>query len=167
MLAEDSEGRELIREISKSVVAEAAPEELELFDELLSEYFQDPTPPQPSPRASEDPLGFGLNETLVAITPAAAAMTTVVLEFLITASITAAKDESKDVLKKKVKSYLERRKKPADPNARSREDVPPLTKEQMEQVHRLALAQAIKFGVDQENAEKMAAALIGSIVLIM
>ncbi len=35
------EGNQLVSEISKDVVAQLAPEELEMFDELSHEHFQD------------------------------------------------------------------------------------------------------------------------------
>lgn len=70
MWTETTEGRKFVQEISKSLVIQIAPEELDLFDELVEEYFQDPTPPNVSSSTPDDPLGFGSAETLVAITPA-------------------------------------------------------------------------------------------------
>ncbi len=45
MWTETTEGRKFIQEISRGIVGEVAPEEMDMFDELVMEYFQDPTPP--------------------------------------------------------------------------------------------------------------------------
>jgi len=43
MWTETTEGRKFIQEISRGIVGEVAPEEMDMFDELVMEYFQDPT----------------------------------------------------------------------------------------------------------------------------
>lgn len=165
MWTDTPEGRKLIQELSKDIVAETAPEEMDLFDELVMEYFNNPAPPDLSAKPKDDPLGFGLNEVLIAVTPAAAAMVNEVLKHLMTESIGAVKDESSDMVKKKVKKLFNPEKKDDQPTKKDDGEVRPLNKEQLEQVKKLARKQAIKFGIGPDKAEKMANALVGSLVL--
>ncbi len=155
MWTETTEGHKFIEEISRGIITQVAPEESDLFDELLQEYFDHPQPPTPLTSASDDPLGFGLAETLVAVTPAAAAMVSAVLSYLLTEAIKAAQEESATAVKKKIKALFN-----------SEDEAPsPLTEEQLEQVKKLARKQAIQFGLNAKQAEKMANALIGSLAL--
>jgi hypothetical protein len=68
-------------------------------------------------------------------------------------------------VKKKIKTLLYPGKKQNITNAKENQEISPLTKEQLEQIYQLAFAQAIKFGISQDKAEKMSHALIGSIAL--
>lgn len=165
MWTETSEGQKLIQEISKDIVGEVAPEEMDMFDELVEEYFQNPTPPDLSAKPKDDPLGFGLGEVLVAVTPAAAAMVNEVIKYLMNETITAAKDESAEMVKKKVKKLFNPEKKDDKPAKKEEGEVRPLNKEQLEQVKKLARKQATKFGIGPDKAEKMANALVGSLAL--
>jgi len=165
MWTQSPEGRKLIQEISKGVVAEIAPEELDLFDELVIEYFQDPTPPDLSAKPKDDPLGFGLGEVLIAVTPAATAMVSEVLKYVMNESLTTAKEESAEAVKKQVKKLFNPEKRDAKPAKKEDGEVRPLNKDQLEQVKKLARKQAIKFGIGSDKAEKMAIALIGSLAL--
>jgi hypothetical protein len=157
MWTETTEGRKFIQEISQSLVTQVAPEELELFDELMEEYFQDPTPPDLSTTTNDDPLGFGLAETLVAVTPAAAAVVSGMLTYLLTEVIKATQEETAAALKKKIKAFF---------NPEKDEPVPILTEAQLERVKRLARQQAVQFGLTTKQAEKMSNALVGSLALV-
>jgi len=165
MWTETTEGRKFIQEVSKSIVVQIAPEELDLFDDLVSEYLQDPTPPDLTTGAKDDPLGFGLAETLVAITPAAMAIVNIVLNHLMTESVKAAQEESAEVIKKKIKALFNPEKKDDRSANKLETDLPPLTKEQLEQVRKLARKQAIAFGIAPAKASQMVDALVGSLAL--
>ena len=164
MWAETAEGRKFVEEVSKNIVTQVAPEELDMFDELVEEYFQNPTPPDRSATASDDPLGFGLGETLAAVAPAAAAMVSAVLTYIVTEAIKAGQEETTAIVKQKIKALFNPDKE--SPGQKTDKEIPPLTKEQMEQVKKLARKQAIQFGIKPEQAEKMANALIGSLALV-
>lgn len=60
--------------IAQLIVAQVAPAELPVFDDLAALYFADPTPPDFSTTPYPDPLSMGLGELLVAVTPAATAV---------------------------------------------------------------------------------------------
>jgi len=164
MWVESAEGRKFVEEVSRNIVTQIAPEELDMFDELMEEYFQNPKPPDRSTTASDDPLGFGLGETLVAAAPVAAAMVSAVITYIVTEAIKATQEETTAVVKQKIKALFTPGKEDSD--QKSKKETLPLTKEQMEQVKRLARKQAIQFGIKPEQAEKMANALIGSLALV-
>lgn len=165
MWTDTPDGRKLIQELSKNIVVEIAPEEMDLFDELVAEYFHDPTPPDLTAKPKDDPLGFGLGEVLIAVTPAATAMVNAVLNHLFTESVNAAKEESADIVKIKIKKLFHPERKDEKPATKDDKEVRPLNKEQLEQVKKLARKQAIKFGIHSDKAEKMANALVGSLAL--
>lgn len=152
-----TEGREFILELSQSVVAEVAPEELPLFAELAQEYLDDPSPPDLAAPANNEPLGFGLEEILVAVTPAAMAMTSSALTYVLAEVIKATQAESAAVIKSKIKTLFNAKEKSHDP--------PPLTPEQLDRVRKLARKQARSFGMNADQAERMVDALIGRLVM--
>ena len=161
MWTNTAEGRNFVTELSKNIVTEVAPEEIPLFDEMVREYFQDPTPPGPSESASDDLLGFGLGGTLVAITPAATAMVSGVLSYVLTEVVKEVREESATAIKEKVKAVFTLEK----PSGEVAQSIPTLTKQQLEQVKKLARKQAKAFGMETTMADKMADALVGSLAL--
>jgi len=163
MWSETAEGRKVIQGISRDIVDQFAPEELELFDDLVQEYFQDPRPPDSSSEPKDDPLGFGLSETLIAVTPAAMAMVSGVLNYLTTDIVKVAQEEITEAVKEKIKALFNSSKENSDQKLKN--EIPPLTIEQLEQVKKLARKQAIQFGIKPEQAEKMSNALIGLLAL--
>ena len=74
MWTDTPEGRQLIENLSRQVVDETAPEELDMFDELLADYYANPQPPATQTQADDDPLAFGVAEAFIAVTPVAAAI---------------------------------------------------------------------------------------------
>jgi hypothetical protein len=159
-------GHKLIHDISKDLVMDFAPEEMDLFDELVVEYFHDPTPPDFSAKPVDDPLAFGLDEVLVAVTPAAAAMVHAVLNHLMAESLNVAKEEGAEAVRKKIRGIFKNEEQQDEkPVKKDNKEIRPLNREQMEQVKKLARKQAIQFGIKPDKAEKMANALIGALAL--
>lgn len=154
------EGDEFARELSKGLVEQFAPEELDMFDELYSEYRQDPTPPSRGERGADDPLGSGLEDVLMAVTPAASAMVTAVLSFVLGEVLKASQSEASEKIKEKVKAVFN--PQPADAE---KAKAAPLTPEQLEQVRRLAAKRGVDFGLPPDQARQMSLALIGSLSL--
>jgi hypothetical protein len=160
MWTNTSEGQKLIQEMSKDIVIEVAPEELDIFDELVMEYFQDPTPPQVQSSQKDDPLGFGIEETLIAITPAAAAVANIVINHILTEFIKITESESSEAVKGKIKALFHSGNKDQTNNPT------PLTKDQLENIRKVARNQAIRHGVKADKADKIANALIGRLALL-
>lgn len=154
MWTEATEERQLITDLSKQMVTQVAPEELDLFDELIEEYFDDPSPPDLSESDDDDALGFGLSGVVVAVTPAAAAAASSVLGYILSEVLKSAQEESAAVLANKVRKLF---------NPKDKAEA--LTTEQLRQVRRLALSQAKIFGMEAGQARSMADALVGSLAL--
>jgi len=149
-----TEGQTLVRGIAKDVVAQVSPAEIDLFDELWQQYAANPRPAAPA-GGSDNPLGSGLGYDLPATTTAAGAMVSAVLSYLLAEFIKITQEETAGMVKEKLKSLFS-----SKPKGRA-----PLTEQQLKLVKRLAEKEAIKFGIDPEEAEKMARALIGSLAL--
>ncbi len=158
MWIDTPEGQHFIESVAKQIVKETAPEELELFPELVGDYFSDPRPPATAQRESDDALGFGIGETLVAVTPAAAAMVTAVLNYLLNEAVKTALSESAEAIKKKIKALF-------NPKSQADNAVEPLSKEQLEMVQKIAFKQATEWGIERDEAKKMATAMVGALAL--
>jgi hypothetical protein len=162
MWTDTTENRAFVTELSKEIVAEVAPEELALFDQLVTDYYQNPAPPDLTHRADDDALGFGLGEVLTAASPAATAMVSAVLGFVMQQAINAFHDESSDFIRSKVKGLFKRDKDKDQPSAG---DALPFTRQQLKQARELALQEATRYGMEQAEAERMADALLRRLAL--
>ena len=142
--------QELVTEIAKTIVREVAPEEIDLFDELLHDYFADPTPPSLSAKPVDDPLGWGAGEVLVDATTAAAAMVSASLGFIA--------DSTNDRAGGQLRQYLTAKQQ--DPTTR-----PLLSSDLLSALRQVALTTARQYGMDAERAESMANAMLVTLML--
>ncbi len=154
MWTETAEGRALIADLSKTIVMQVAPEELDLFDELIEDYFEDSAPPDLSISDDDEALGFGTGEALVIVTPAVAAAVSGVATYILKEVLKTVQEESASLLTRRVKNFFNPRGKEAE-----------LTKEQMGKVRNLVFEQARAFGMDADQAQGLSNAVIGSLVL--
>jgi hypothetical protein len=156
MWTDTAEGKNLVADLTRTVVAEVGPEEIAMFDDLLADYFRNPRP-EGDDQAHDDPLGFGFG-AIALITPAAAAMVIAALKYLGSEAVTVARDETAQLVKMKIaalfRSSDDHRSRPA-----------PLAREQLDRVRRLARKEAEAFGLEPAIAEQMAKALVGALVL--
>ena len=157
MFVNSSEGQVIIQDLSKRLVSQLAPEELEMFDELYEEYRANPAPPTDTD--TDDPLGFGISEIIAAITPAAGAAASATVAYLASEVIKSTKDESAVVIQNKIKALFNPDKK------KSMDNPPPLSKEALEQIKKLAVKSARAQGLSPKKAEQMALALVGLLAL--
>ena len=146
------EGRDFIKEMARGTVVAVAPEEMDLFEEMTEEYFADPAPPTPGSGASDDALGFGLDAALVAVTPAAAAMASAVVGFLLNEVLDLTADRAVEGVLRRV---FNREKTP---------DTPQLNMNQLARVKALAIQQAVAHGLNEAEAERMASTMVGSLI---
>jgi hypothetical protein len=109
-----TEERELIIALSKRIVEQTDPDEMEIFDELIEDYFFDPTPPDMSDRARNDALGFGAGKLMIATTPAAAAVARVVWPFILQVFTEIIKDLDPEQVYRQVRERLSRESRNAD-----------------------------------------------------
>lgn len=159
MSAANSEYRDLVMDLSKEVIVSTEPDEVEMFDDLADEYFNDPTPPNLSASASDDALGFGLNELMVAASPAALAMVSVVINYVAKVALDTFKDEGTDFIKQKVKNWFQARtEEKSQPSSGLILPGSPESKE----VYEIAVLEAKRFGMSDQKAKQMADDLLRS-----
>ncbi len=158
MWSDSSESRNLVRDYTKQLVTELAPEELPMFDELVNEYYSDPAPPDLTPKPNDDLLGFGTPEALVAVTPAAIAAVIASLNYIFTELLKITEDEAANALKRRIQVLFNEGKK-------LKNKVSPLTNEQLNIVKSLAVKEAIVFGIKPDQAKLFGNALIGILAL--
>lgn len=153
MWTQTPEGDQFAQELSRQLVSEFAPEELEMFDELYTDYKKHPTGLS-AERGTDDALGSGLGELVVAVTPAASAMVTAVLSFVVSEVLKASQEEAGEKIKAKVRAVF---------NPKTPPKAAPLSPEQLDEVRKLAAKRAVDFGLSPEKAKQMALALVGSL----
>lgn len=161
MWTETTEGQRYVEDVSKFIVAEVAPEELDLFEELTEYYYEDRSPPDRAETAGDDSLAFGLAEVIVPVTPAALALVIAVLNYLFAETTAALEDEGEGWLKERLGQIFPSEDKDRN-KTRERE---PYTNEQLKQIRRIARREARRFGMDSDMANKMADVLIGRLAL--
>ena len=156
MWTETTDGRQFIEDVTKSIVAQVAPEELDMFDTLIQDYFENPTPPDPSVTDSDQALGFGLGEALAIATPAAAAAVSGVLTYILSEVLKTVQEESAAAITRRLKQLFKR-------DAEGRTET--LSPDQLRQVQTIAIKQAEAFGMGPQDATKMATALVGALAV--
>lgn len=169
MWSDTADGRGLVAQLSYDVVGAVAPEEQEIFDELLEEYYQPPITGGRPPE-SNDPLGFGLEGMVHVATPAVIALVTTFLNHVFTEAMKTLQDESVEAVKQKIKALfaVEKKEKADAPG-----EVPPEPKakliaferEQLALIRKAAIQEARKRGASAEEAERMANALFVRLTL--
>lgn len=158
MVTGTTEDRELIVELSKQIVEQMAPEETDLFDELMESYFVDPSPPDLTANPGDDPLGFGVNDLMVAVTPAAAAVASAAIAFVMSVLAKAARDEGAEQIRRRLKSALRDKRNTEDSRLA-------LTSSQLETLLTITRETAERYGMDTEQSDAMANAVLVTLLL--
>lgn len=150
---------ELVAELARLALEQAAPEELVLFPETAEEYFKDPQAVL-DPKRRDEALGFGLD--LAMLTPFVLAVATPVIRFLASTVAEAAGQEAKPLVTRLVRRLL-RRPDPA-PEATEPAPPPPLSTDQVRQVREIAYQHAKNLGLDEDQAMLLADSVVGGLV---
>lgn len=145
------EGQAFIKDLARETVSQIAPEEMDLFDEMAEDYFADPTPQQ-NEGASDDALGFGLEAALIAVTPAATAMASAVIGFLVNEVMDSTTDRAIEVVLRRIFK-----------KDKSHEGLS-LNASQLAHIKSLAVQQAVAHGMAAPDAEHMASTMVGSLI---
>jgi hypothetical protein len=156
MWSGSTEDQQMIAELSKEMITHVAPEELDIFDDLLQGYFENPQPPDRTVKASDDPLGFGLGEVMNAMTPIAAAVATAALNFLLQAVLKAAQDETVAQVRRRLKPLFEHK---------AQAEKLSLTPEQLRQLRDTTRASAEQYGLTAKQAAQLTNALLVALML--
>lgn len=152
--------QELVLDLSREVLAVAAPEELVLLEETSREYFADPAAAlQPDRR--DEPIGFGVELEL--LTPYVLAVVTPVINFLLAIAVDAVRTEARPAIVAWVRRVLRRPALPGAPSTGAATAA--LTPEQARTVRRIAYERARDLGVEEGTANVLADAVAGGVVV--
>jgi hypothetical protein len=150
---------ELVAELARLALEQAAPEELVLFQETAEDYFRDPRAVL-DPGGRDEPLGFGLE--LAMLTPYVLAVATPVIRFLASTVADAAGEEVKPLVARIVRRLFRR----PDPASEATEPAPPpLSTDQARQVREIAYRRAKGLGLDEDRAVLLADSVVGGLVV--
>lgn len=147
------ESKQLVTEVSKEIVAEVAPEELEFVDELIEDYYANPIVPE----NKDNPLEFG-SELLAASTPVIAMALQALFNFVLNEVWVSAQKEGAVLIAQKMKALL-------NPVREKPEEALGLTQEQLEKAKKLIKKEAMRGGMKPKKAEDLAMKIVGRIAL--
>ncbi|MGW5240558.1 hypothetical protein ACWEOW_16635 [Monashia sp. NPDC004114] len=168
------EDRALISVLAQSVLAQAAPDELPVFDETAEDYFDDPAATL-RPHGRDEPVGFGIDIAL--LTPYVLAVATPVIQLIVGLVSDAVHTDSRSVLAPLVRRLLRLPEPSAEgaadagagaaaTAAASAGEAPlALTTEQARQIHDVALERGRSLGLVDELAALLADAVVGGLVV--
>jgi hypothetical protein len=157
------EEHDLVAALARDAVASTAPEELPLFRRTSEAYFDDPSQVLTSPKSKDEALGFGVETAVVLVTPAALAVATSVVQYLSTEVGGALKGEIGPRIKDLVEGLFRRGENGAtsdDTEKAEKAEPPPLTKEQLDEVYRVANTVARRL-LPADRASTLADAVVG------
>ena len=153
MWIDTPESKQLVTEVSKEIILEIAPQESELVDELLDDYYSNPVVHE----AKDSPLGFG-SELLAASTPVVAMAIQTFFSFVLGEVWTSMQKESTVLIAQKMKALINPTKEKAEPGLG-------LSREQLEKAKQLIKKEAIRGGMKPKKAEDLALKIVGRIAL--
>ena len=155
--------QDLVAALARDAVASTAPEELPLFRRTSEAYFEDPSQVLASPKSKDEALGFGVEAAVVLVSPAALAVATSVVQYLATEVGGALKEEVGPRIKDLIESLFKRDdpSTDGDDTEKAKKPEPPeLTKEQLDEVHRVANTVARRL-LPADRASTLADAVVG------
>lgn len=159
----NAQERDLTAELAQAFVSRSAPEELLMFGAMSEVYFRDPERALAQPSSKEQPLGFGVTDAAMLITPVALKVATEVARFISRELGKHLQEEGSGFLKSLVQRVF-RWFKPSREEARPPKAVlQGLTPELLVKVHAIALAQAHQVNLPEDKAQLLADSMVGSL----
>ena len=155
--------QDLVAALARDAVASTAPEELPLFRRTSEAYFEDPSGVLAKAESKDEALGFGVEAALVLVTPAALAVATSVVQYLSNEVGGALKEEVGPRIKDLVEGLFRRGEdatKGEDTKDSEDPEPPELTKEQLDEVYRVANTVARRL-LPADRASTLADAVVG------
>ncbi|WP_086827143.1 hypothetical protein [Allokutzneria sp. NRRL B-24872] len=146
-------GSAAVRDVVRDVVAKVAPEELPVVDGLV--LFDDATVVRRLRRGGNrrDPLGFGLGEIVVMVTP----VVWLVMEQIAEKAAGAAVDGTAKGAKALLRKVFRKRSAPVV--------IPPLSKDQLAEVWRRVQEAALQRGMSEDRAKQVADEVVARLFL--
>jgi hypothetical protein len=153
----ESADKTLVRELAEQIVAEVAPDEVEMFPALADVYLADPKRVLSRSCDREESLGFGVGEVELLLTPAAVYVAAAVMDHLSDAIGRGVVYSGKQVIARLTRGW--RNEKPV-----ARQAVP-LTSDQLRDVRRVALEKGREAGLDDKTARAFADTVVAGLAL--
>jgi len=147
------ESKQLVTEVSKEIIAEIAPEELEFVDELLNDYYSNPIVHE----TKDNPLGFG-SELLAASAPVVAMALQTFFNFILGEVWTSTQKEGAVLIAQKMKALINPTQEKPEPGFG-------LTRDQLAKAKQLIKKEAIRGGMKPQKAEDLAVKIVARIAL--
>jgi len=158
----DVSQNQLIATVARDLVFEMAPHEIPLFRANSEAYFKDPEKMLKSEAGKDEMLGFGTAEAMSLLTPVVLAVSVEVVKFVTEEVKKSVKTEGSSVINDVVKSVFKKYRPAAAPERQVTST--PLTVEQLQEVHKLALQKARQLKLHEAKAKQLADALVGDLV---
>ncbi|HAY32860.1 MAG TPA: hypothetical protein PK536_08375 [Ignavibacteria bacterium] len=143
---------QITKEISRTLIEDISPDELEYFDELSDAHFKRDVTDK------DAQLGFGFVEFGELATPAVMTLVSGIVTYLLTDVVKVAKDQMNETIKEKLKGFFSKKKKLTENNLT-------LSKEQLEKITGLIDNKLREIDVNEKTALKIRDSLISSFVL--
>ncbi|MBD2683128.1 MULTISPECIES: hypothetical protein [Nostoc] len=156
----------LITELSRNVVIKIAPEEQPSFNAISQAYFKNPEKTLKGEGGKDELMGWGVAEVTILVTPIVLEIVKEILKDLIGVYIT-----KNPTLFDKFANFIKRlfRINPSPPlqllEPQTKEQLKPLSTEQLEEVRQRAYIKAIQLGLASDKATLLADSVVGSFKL--
>ena len=154
---------QLIADLARDVIAQTAPQEVPLFRANSEAYFKDPQKALQRQGGKDEMLGFGDGAMITFLTPIALTVMTEVVKFLVEEVKKSAKTEGAGVVNEAVKSLF--KKFHSKDDKAKKNEVPPLTPEQLMHVRKLALEKAHQLKLSNDKATLLTDSIVGSLTV--
>lgn len=169
-----SEENELIADLARELVRQAAPQEMPLFKATSEAYFKDPRQVLNKARAEEEALAFGASESIAFLTPILLMIGKEVVAYLQEEAKKTLKTEGAAAVNEFIKRIFRGKQAAAAAPASTatasaapaaQPASPALNQEQARQVWQIAYQQAMVMRLSETRAKLLADSVIGSLVL--
>jgi hypothetical protein len=152
--------RNLIRDVSRDVLAQLAPNELPLFTTISAAWFADPQAAQKASRNGDAALGFGPDPFSVLFAPLVLQVVSELLPMLGNIALKA----TETVIGEEVSIAVRKMFRHGDADAPA-DAAPILTSKELGEVHRHVIAAGKRLRIEPAQAQRLADAVVAQFVM--
>ncbi|WP_250517186.1 hypothetical protein [Caballeronia sp. INDeC2] len=150
--------RDLIRDLSRDVLTQIAPQELPLFTTVSAAWFADPAAAKKASKGRDAALGFGTDPLSILITPLILQVVSEIVPILGGIALKATETAVGEEVSTLVRKMFRREEADAD-------TAPALTSEQLGEVHRHVIAAGERLRLESAQTQRLADAVVAQFVL--
>ncbi|SAL14594.1 hypothetical protein AWB74_00386 [Caballeronia arvi] len=151
---------DLIREISRHVLTQIAPQELPLFTAASAAWFADPAAAMKASKNRDAALGFGADAFSILFTPLVLQVVSEIMPMLGGIALKATETAVGEEVSALVRKMFRRGESETRPDA-----APALNTEQLGEVHRHVIAAGKRLRLDHAQTQRLADAVVAQFVL--